>query len=148
VAYASGSLIRDPSGTAVAPNRVKGGRRVFAFLGKIVARTWPFLLAAWGAALVGLWFFAPSWDKVGKSGQFAYLPADAPTRRAEQLFDEAFPGQRSGSGIVLVVTRTDGGELRPEDRRFVNETLAPRVKQEFLATGQPAAGSPVMRVRA
>src|SRR5207248_257569 len=98
--------------------------------------------------VVALWFGAPPWERVGKTGQFAYLPADAPTRHAERLFDEAFPGQRAASGIVLVVTRADGGELRPEDRAFVNSTLTPRLRQLLLPDGKPADGSPVARVRA
>ena len=107
---------------------------MFRLLGKLVARSWPLLLAGWAALLAGLWVGAPSWDRVGKSGQFAYLPADAPTRRAEALFDEAFPGQRAGSGIVLVVARRDG-ELTPDDLGFIDRVLAARLRQALLPDG-------------
>lgn len=117
-------------------------------LGQFVTRAWPIILAAWVAILVGVWFGAPAWERVGKSGQFAYLPNDAPTRRAEVLFDGAFPGQRTGSGIVLVATRPDGRELEAADRRFVADVLAPRLKQRLLPGGTPEPGSPVVRIRA
>src|SRR6266542_3203415 len=121
---------------------------MFRILGHFTARAWPVLLIGWAAAALGLWFGAPSWEQIGKSGQFAYLPGDAPTRQAEALFDEAFPGQRTGSGIVLVVTRTDGRELQPEDRAFVNEKLAPRLRESLLPGGLPKPDSPVARIRA
>src|SRR5438874_13360178 len=106
---------------------------MFRLLGRLVARTWPLLLVGWAALLAGLWFGAPPWDQVGKSGQLAFLPADAPTRGAEALFDAAFPGQRAGSGIVLVVSRRDAG-LTPADLDFTSRVLAARVR-EALPTG-------------
>jgi RND superfamily putative drug exporter len=121
---------------------------MFQFLGRVVSRMWLVLLAGWAVLVVGLWFGAPSWDEVGKSGQFAYLPADAPSRKAQALFDEAFPAQRAASGIVLVVTRSDRTVLRADDRRFVDETLVPRLRGLLLPDGRPEAGSPVARIRA
>ena len=86
---------------------------MFSLLGKVVARTWPVVLIGWAAVVVGLWVCAPSWEKVGKSGQFAYLPADAPTRQAEELFDEAFPGQAPEEVLELLWAWHDsrGGPL-------------------------------------
>jgi RND superfamily putative drug exporter len=98
------------------------------------------------ALIVGLEFGAPSWSSVGKSGEFAFLPADSPSRQAETQFDEAFPGQRVGSRIVLVVSRSDT-ELKADDRTFINETLAPRMRQLLMPGGQPESGSPVARIR-
>src|SRR5215218_5704780 len=120
---------------------------MFRLLGRLVTRSWPLGLAAWAAVFAGLWVWAPAWDRVGKSGQFAYLPADAPSRRAEALSDEAFPGQRAGSGIVLVVTRRDG-ELTPDDLGFVDRVLAARLRRTLLSDSPSGPTSVVTRVRA
>src|SRR5690349_19950140 len=100
---------------------------MFRFLGKIVERGWPAWLVGWAAAFTALWVYAPPWEQVGKSGQLAYLPADAPTRRAEELFDVAFPGQRAGSAVLVAVCRS-GGDLTPDDLRFAAEVLPARLR--------------------
>ena len=41
---------------------------MFRFLGNMVVRGWPIVLVLWAALLIGLWFGAPPWDRVGKSG--------------------------------------------------------------------------------
>jgi RND superfamily putative drug exporter len=120
---------------------------VFKLLGSVVARAWFVFLLGWVALIVGLYFGAPAWNAISQSGELAFLPANSPSRLAEQQFDEAFPGQRVGSHIVLVVSRSDG-ELKADDRKFVNETLAPRVRQLLLPGGQPEAGSHVTTIRA
>ncbi len=107
---------------------------MFRWLGTVVSRAWPVFLAGWVVLVAVLWFVAPPWDRVGKSGQFAYLPADAPTRRAEAEFDESFPGQRVGSTIVLVAVRPDG-PLTDADLAFVNTVFAPRLRQALAAGG-------------
>jgi RND superfamily putative drug exporter len=114
------------------------------WLGNTVARFWPFVLAAW-ALLLGLsWSAAPDWEAVTQSGEVASLPADAPSRRSEQLFREAFPDQYACSNILVVVVR-QGAELRDEDKQFIERVLAPQLKQ---ATTQASAGEPIVaRIR-
>ncbi|QJW97437.1 MMPL family transporter [Frigoriglobus tundricola] len=121
---------------------------MFRLLGRLVEQAWPAFLLLWAVLFVALWFGAPAWEQVGKTGQFIYLPADAPSNRATATFDEAFPGQRAGSGIVLVVTRADGQELRPEDRAFVSGTLAPELRHALVPGGTSGPNPPVVRVRA
>jgi RND superfamily putative drug exporter len=104
------------------------------------------LLVGWIALLVGMYFGAPAWNQVSQSGEFAFLPANSPSRLAEAQFDEAFPGERVGSRIVVIVSRPDG-ELTATDRTFVTKTLAPRLQELLLPGGQPPAGSPVARIR-
>jgi RND superfamily putative drug exporter len=101
----------------------------------------------WVLLLIGLYLGAPAWNQISQSGEFAFLPADSPSRQAEKQFDGAFPGQRVGSRIVLVVSRSDG-KLQAADSTFVNETLAARLRQLLLPGGQPEAGSPLARIRA
>src|SRR5581483_9014732 len=133
-------LYSSHTGTGSGPERVRpdgpggGGRSMFRWLGTVVSRAWPVFLAGWVVLVAVLWFVAPPWDRVGKSGQFAYLPADAPTRRAEAEFDESFPGQRVGSTIVLVAVRPDG-PLTDADLAFVNTVFAPRLRQALAAGG-------------
>jgi RND superfamily putative drug exporter len=121
---------------------------MFRILGRIVSGWWPVVLVGWAVVVLGLWYAAPSWAQISKSGQFAYLPADAPSRQAEEMFDQAFPGQRASSGIVLVVTRVDGITLRPSDRVFITNTLTPQLRETLLPGGNPDPDSPVLRVRA
>jgi RND superfamily putative drug exporter len=120
---------------------------MFRLLGSLVARAWYVLLVGWVVLLVGLYLWAPAWDQASQSGEFAFLPADSPSRRAEAQFDEAFPGERVGSRIVLVVSRSDG-ELKDADHTFVDGALTPRLRQLLLPGGQPEAGSPVARIHA
>src|SRR5947209_641802 len=78
---------------------------MFRHLGNAVSRAWPILLVAWIILLIGTSLVAPAWDKIVKDGQFAFLPSDAPSRRGERLFKEAFPDEYFGSSIVLVLSR-------------------------------------------
>jgi RND superfamily putative drug exporter len=95
---------------------------MFSFLGKLVTRSWPLWLAFWIIALVATSLAAPSWDKVPKDGDFALLPASAPTRLAQALFQKAFPDDRSASNLVVVLSRDDG-KLTTEDRAFIENAL-------------------------
>ena len=116
---------------------------MFRRLGSAVVRGWPYILGFWALLLLGLWFVAPSWEKVGQSGQFAYLPSDAPSRQAESLYREAFPGQKPGSSIVIVVARDDR-ELSADDLRFIEGILAVRLKETLQPIGPDGV---VVRIR-
>jgi RND superfamily putative drug exporter len=120
---------------------------MYPLLGTLVARFWPLLIAAWVVLFGALWIWAPSWDKVGASGQFTYLPDDAPSRRAEALFEEAFPGQRVGSTVIVVITRNDQLELTADDLSAAERTIASRLREALLPQGASPAGSIVLGIR-
>src|ERR1700733_6143922 len=101
---------------------------MFHFLGKMVARGWPLWLLGWGVLLVASARMAPPWQTVVRHGDAEFLPADVPSRRGEDLFDRAFPGQRSHSNVVLVVHR-EVDAFDAQDRQFIAETLTPRLKR-------------------
>jgi RND superfamily putative drug exporter len=106
---------------------------MFRFLGSMVARFWPLVIGAW-VLLLGLsWWWAPEWDTVARSGEVAFLPDDSPSRRSEQLFREAFPDQYAASSIVLVIER-QGAALQDADKQFINQVLAPRIRQGTTET--------------
>jgi RND superfamily putative drug exporter len=117
---------------------------MFGFLGNTVARFWPIVLGAWCLLLALSWAFAPDWNAVTAGGEVASLPADSPSRRSEQLFRDAFPDEYAASNIVLVVAR-QGKELQDQDKKFIEQVLAPRLKQATAGAGD--GESIVARIR-
>lgn len=116
---------------------------MFAFLGQIVRRAWPLLLAAWIALVVGTWLIAPSWRMIAQDREFSFLPEDEPSRIAVQKLAEAFPDERFGSNIVLVIHRAKNEPGRVEgDNQFIEDVLYPKltkvVKEEGFQVGKPA----------
>src|SRR2546423_1381204 len=63
-----------------------GCSMIFRLLSRIVRRAWPVLLVAWGLLLLGVWRAAPRWEDVAQDRVFDFLPADAPSRRAEEVY--------------------------------------------------------------
>ncbi|MCC7423713.1 MAG: MMPL family transporter [Planctomycetaceae bacterium] len=82
---------------------------------------------------------APPWDSVVHDGEFHFLPDDAPSHRAEELFERAFSHDFLGSNIVVVVRRVGGMRregLRKEDLdHFIEKVLKPRIEQIALDDG-------------
>lgn len=70
-----------------------------------VTSRWRWVLLAWLVVTVALRLAAPSWNDVAYDGDFEYLPAEMPSVAGGHLLDEAFPGERSRSQIVLVLGR-------------------------------------------
>lgn len=111
---------------------------MFRQLARSIVRRWLFLLIVWSAIFGALWVAAPSWSRVAEQGEFAFLPQDAPSRRGEQLFDEAFPDRLTDSSIVLILHRPQSDEgILEEDRVFVRERLEPQLQE----LDQPLGGS-------
>jgi RND superfamily putative drug exporter len=81
---------------------------------KAVTRWWHLVLIAWVVVAVGLRVIAPAWNDIAFDGDFEYLPANMTSVAGGHLLDEAFPGVRSRSQIVLVLGRSDQ-KLSPED---------------------------------
>src|SRR5690349_14115683 len=93
-------------------------RPLFRVLGNFVSRTGPYFLIAWIALAVGTKLPAPPWDQVVQDKEFAFLPADAPTRHSEAVFKKAFPEEQVGSNVVLVLHRqVDGQENLDRDKK-------------------------------
>src|SRR4051812_30931009 len=103
---------------------------IFRFLGQAIRRAWPFMLLGWGVLLFASWWFAPPWDEFAQDKEFAFLPKDAPSRRAEEMFARAFPEDKSASNIVLVLHRADDppGHLDRE-LKFIAEVLEPGLQK-------------------
>jgi RND superfamily putative drug exporter len=97
---------------------------MFRLLGQVVRRAWVFLLAGWALLLVATWLAAPSWKDIAREEEFAFLPADVPSRRAAEAFAEAFPDDKSASNIVLVLHRTGKGrESLKRDLKFIEDEI-------------------------
>jgi RND superfamily putative drug exporter len=108
---------------------------MFRLLGQTVRRGWPALLAGWALLLFVTWHFAPPWDQVAQDKEFAFLPPDSPSRRAEEVFAKAFPEDHSTTNIVLVLHRSgrEPQHLR-DDLKFIGDFLEPGLRQ--IAQGQ------------
>ena len=83
---------------------------MFQKLGNLVVRSWPILILVWVVVLAVAHFLAPPWNEVAQDKEFGFLPALSPSRVAEEEFKKAFPEERAGSSIVLVLT--SGGNAR------------------------------------
>jgi hypothetical protein len=109
---------------------------MFTFLGHAVRRGWPFLLAGWVLFLLATWYFAPAWDTVAHDREFAFLPGNAPSRVAQEELAKAFPTDRPGSNVVLVLHRH--GDEEPHlkgDRAFIGDFLEPGLRDIAEADG-------------
>jgi RND superfamily putative drug exporter len=102
---------------------------MFNLLGRFVARTWPILLTAWIVLIVATKLAAPPWGEVAQDKEFAFLPPDCPSRRGEELFEKAFPDDRAGSNVVLVLHREASAQPSVDhDRKFVEDLLEPGLR--------------------
>ena len=103
---------------------------MFQLLGRAVRRGWLFFLAAWLIFLIATWLAAPPWDKVAQDREFAFLPANSPSRVADDMYARAFPDDRTGSNVVLVLHRTESDPRRFDgDLKFIEEVLEPGLRQ-------------------
>src|SRR5689334_1044575 len=103
---------------------------MFRLLGQVVRRGWFLLLAGWALLFCATWYFAPPWDEVAQDREFAFLPPDAPSRRAEEMFAKAFPDERSASNVVLVLHRAGAGQEQfRDDLKFIGDVLEPGIRQ-------------------
>jgi uncharacterized membrane protein YdfJ with MMPL/SSD domain len=102
---------------------------MFRSLGQMISRFPLFFLAAWLLLLVGGWLAAPPWNAVAEDKEFAFLPANVPSRRGEDLLRQAFPDDRLASTVVLVVQRTGGASDLERDKKFIEDVLEPGLRQ-------------------
>lgn len=101
---------------------------------------------------------APEWSEVAREGEFAFLPADSVSKRAEAIYRQAFPGPDAsaeegddasgvvqqnplGSTVAIVVQREDLPEgLTPADYAFVDKVLHPGLEVIRSTTTSEYAG--------
>src|SRR5437868_2891611 len=110
---------------------------VFSAIGGFVNRTWLALLAIWIGLALALHFAAPDWSSIAQDGEFSFLPSDSPSRRADDLFKQAFPHDLLASSIVIVVSRESNGGLKDEDKEFITDVLKARLEE--IANGEYGA---------
>ncbi|MGE4001554.1 MAG: MMPL family transporter, partial [Planctomycetaceae bacterium] len=123
---------------------------MFQPLGQVVSRVWPVILLFWVAVACALVWMAPDWSAVTMDGEFIFLPEDAPSRLAEDIYRRAFPDSLEGnitddspvqqnplgSTIVIIVRRTDlPGGLTAQDREFIEQKLRPELEEIARTTG-------------
>ena len=104
---------------------------MFYSLGRLVSRYWYVALIVWGAWLGLSFAFEPDWEAVTQSGEVNFLPADAPSRRGEKLWQGAFPDEYAAATVAVVLSRPTE-QLGADDRRFVDKVLAPAVEDLAL----------------
>src|SRR5262245_34440780 len=114
---------------------------IFQWLGRFIRGAWIPILVAWAALLVAMHFAAPPFDEVARDKGFALLPADAPSRQAEEAYARAFP-DRYASNIVLVLHRADASRSsRAADRKFISDVLEPALFEIAQSEGGLAGTS-------
>src|SRR5437763_4638127 len=102
----------------------------FPFLGRVVRRAWPLLLALWVALCLVTWWAAPPWEEVAQDREFAFLPENSPSRRADEVLQKAFPDDHLASNIVLVLHRAeDRAGALDRDLKFIDEVLEPGLRK-------------------
>ncbi len=70
-----------------------------------VISRWPWVLVTWLVITIVIRLAAPAWNDVAYDGDFEYLPPEMSSVEGGRLLDDAFPGERSRSQIVLVLGR-------------------------------------------
>lgn len=80
----------------------------------MVTHYWPAVIGAWIALAVLLKLVAPSWESIAADGDLAFLPSTVPSVAGQKQLDEAFPGARVRSQMVVVLA-TENAPLSDGD---------------------------------
>ncbi len=91
--------------------------KAFGVLGAFCDRYAAWILVGWLAAAAALFAVAPSLSEVGSQDTADFLPASAPSQRADRVIAEQFPDDPTRDAAVIVMEREGG--LTREDRRFI-----------------------------
>lgn len=102
---------------------------MFTFLGRSAARRPLLYLAFWSLVLAGVWLAAPRFRDVAEDKGFGFLPADAPSRQAHKMFEQAFPDDRFNSNVVLIVRRNSDETTIAQVKQFVEDYIEPGLRQ-------------------
>ncbi len=81
---------------------------------RLVGRFRLWIVVGWFIVAIGARMLAPSWDEVAFDGDFDYLPPAMTSVAGGRMLDEAFPGDRSRSQVVLFMGR-ENGDLNKRD---------------------------------
>ncbi|MEW4489329.1 MMPL family transporter [Thalassoglobus sp. JC818] len=133
-------------------------------------------VSSYPVALVVFWVIvgiaavatSPRADRVSSDGEFAFLSDEAPSRRAEALFREAFPtsGEKTesneekaidtpveqdplGSNVVIVLFRENRPEgISEKDRDFIAYVLVPQLRKigQSSSSGEESAAVDSIRI--
>ena len=101
---------------------------MYQHLGHFISKRWPLVLIVWVVVTAVIVSLAPSWESVVADGEFAFLPEDSASRKAEVLFKGAFPDDMLSSSIVVVVRRVGGTGLQAADKEFISSGLVPKLQ--------------------
>lgn len=71
--------------------------------GRLVTRYWPGVIGAWIALALLLKFLAPTWESIAADGDLAFLPDNVASVAGQKQLDDAFPGARVRSQMVIVL---------------------------------------------
>src|SRR5262249_54149746 len=72
---------------------------------------------------------APPWQEVAQDREFAFLPADEPSRRGEEVLAQAFPDDHLTSNVVLILERTGDAASLDRVKRFIEDVLEPGLRK-------------------
>ncbi len=95
-------------------------------LGNFIAKNRWWVIATWVVVSVGITALAPKLSSVTSSDQTSFLPSKYESVQAQKIADKAFPQSKNDSEILLV-KRTDGGELTAADHTAI-QTLATKLQ--------------------
>jgi RND superfamily putative drug exporter len=108
---------------------------MFHRLGHVMVRFSPVWIAGWLLLWLASEYATPAWRDVAQDHEFAFLPADAPSRVGEGVFARAFPEGQLGSSIVLVLHSQEPRGFAAADRRFADTVLEPALRKIAEAEG-------------
>ncbi|MCC6508866.1 MAG: MMPL family transporter [Pirellulaceae bacterium] len=72
-----------------------------------MTRNWPWVIAAWIALALLLRSVAPQWETIAADGDLAYLPPTVASVSGKKQLDEAFPGSRVRSQMMIILANPD-----------------------------------------
>jgi len=118
---------------------------VFGALGRFVVRNPLKVILAWVVVSVAVVAFSPRLTDIINADQTSFLPDSYESVQAQQLAEQAFP-QASGSTVIGVVKRADGGPLTDADvgrvQQLAQRLSAAGIDRVAAAQTAPQAVSP------
>jgi RND superfamily putative drug exporter len=97
----------------------------------VVRRAW-WVIGAWILAAAGIIATAPSLSDITSADQGSFLPESYESIQALKIAEQSFPQQASASAMI-VVKRSDGGPLTPDDEAKIGQ-LAQALQAKNIET--------------
>ena len=101
---------------------------MFSKIGSFAVKFKYWIILAWVAAAVLMYFFAPSLSDVGSMTESTFLPADSESLRARELIEQYFPESKSTSTVSLIFYNP--GKLGEADMAYAREV------KDWLSSGE------------